>query len=121
MKPKGILNHQEANLITGIGNAMLFSVPLWLGIYFLFWLSSQSAPKPQPGTSVCKIIIPHAYLQSGWQIWDPAEDENVSNLKRGGKAEIVELPGQIECTLYAANQTPVTTPSALAMWRRIKS
>ena len=89
------------------------------GISVLLWLGANPQPVPKPGMPVCKIIIPYGYLQAGWKIRDPAEDGNIANLKAQGKAEITELPGQVECTRYGVNETPVTTPSALAMWRKL--
>lgn len=94
---------------------------IWVAVTVLLWLGAQSepVPAPKPEMPVCKIIIPHLYLQSGWKYWDPAEDGNIANLKRDGKAEITDLPGQVECTRYGVNETPVTTSSALAMWRKL--
>lgn len=75
-------------------------------------------PVAKLNMAVCKIIIPHGKIVEGWEFWDPADNGNISNLLRDGKAETVELPGLVECTVYGNNQTPVTTSSALAMWRR---
>lgn len=75
-------------------------------------------PVTKLNMAICEIIIPHGKIAEGWKFWDPAEDGNISNLLRDGKAEIDHLPGLVECTLYPDNQTPVTTSSALAMWRK---
>lgn len=101
--------------------AILTSIPAGVAIGILLSLGARSEPMPapKPEMPVCKIIIPHLYLESGWKFWDPSQNGTISDLVRDGKAETVELPGQAECTRYGVNQTPVTTPSALAMWRRI--
>lgn len=97
--------------------ATLASIPLVAALGILLSLGTKSEPIP-PEMKLCKIIIPHLYLQSGWQYWDPAETGNIANLKNAGKAEITKLEGQVECTRYGVNQTPVTESSALAMWRK---
>ena len=63
---------------------------IWVAVTVLLWLGAQSepVPAPKPEMPVCKIIIPHLYLQSGWKYWDPAEDGNIANLKRDGKAVV---------------------------------
>lgn len=84
----------------------------------LILLGASKQTMPTATMGVCKIIIPHGKIEEGWKFWDPAENGNISNLLRDGKAEIDSLPGLVECTVYGHNQTPVTTSSALAMWRR---
>lgn len=99
--------------------AMLGVFFIAIGISVLLWIGTKPEPIPAPDMKVCMIIIPHGHLKAGWKFFDPSERGNVSDLMRNGKAEMIELPNQTECTRYGVNQTPVTESGALAMWRRI--
>ncbi len=123
----GLYLRINPNYIVNIGGDVVMRIAIF-GLVFmassfivfgaLGWISKTPEPIAKPEMAICKIIIPIGRMQSGWKLWDPADDGHVSNLVRNNKAEIIHLPGLVECTVYIDNQTPVTTPGALAMWRR---
>lgn len=117
MKPKGMLNQQEKRLWRGIGNAMLFSVPLWIGIWLLIYISQNKVIPVD--TDIVKIIIPYDYLNAGWRFNDPADDMIINDLVQQGKAQTIDLPDQVEITHYAENETPTITKKTLRMWRKL--
>lgn len=113
------MNEFKINITGEIVLVVLIMLLVLVTLYrIVFQIENKKELVPAPNMAVCKIIIPHGKIEEGWKFWDPADDGHVSNLLRDGKAEIDHLPGLVECTLYPDNQTPVTTSSALAMWRR---
>ena len=102
-------------LIIGLAMALLFLI-----VGGFLWAVRKPKLLPNNVQVECTIIQPYAYYQDGWKILDSADKFNLIQSIGQGKAEQKVAEGNIECTRYEDNTTPVTSHYSLMMWREKK-